>query len=261
MDGIAAVQGRIAAITARFEPRAPTAPTAGAPGDAPGAGDFASTLAALLGPGGATAWSAATGAGAIGRGGFGVAEAAPGVGGLGGGWGTGLAGPTTSTGTTGLVGPGLGGPVGATGLTPALRLAPGGYGRIRPPAELVAYGNGRIPAAALEPIGIGEHRLWAPAARALRQALVAAAADGVQIGVTDSYRDLAGQESLAARKGLYSQGGLAATPGTSNHGWGLSVDLDLDATAQAWMRDNGWRFGFVEDVPREPWHWTYRPAA
>ncbi len=26
------------------------------------------------------------------------------------------------------------------------------------------------------------------------------------------------------------------------------------------MRENGWRNGFVEDVPREPWHWTYRPA-
>jgi LAS superfamily LD-carboxypeptidase LdcB len=51
---------------------------------------------------------------------------------------------------------------------------------------------------------------------------------------------------------------LAATPGTSNHGWGLSVDLDLDATAQAWMRQNGARYGFVEDVPREPWHWTFR---
>jgi zinc D-Ala-D-Ala carboxypeptidase len=85
-----------------------------------------------------------------------------------------------------------------------------------------------------------------------------AAAAGIEIGVTDSYRSYESQVDLARRKGLYSQGGLAATPGTSNHGWGLSVDLDLDATAQAWMRQNGARYGFVEDVPREPWHWTFR---
>jgi hypothetical protein len=26
------------------------------------------------------------------------------------------------------------------------------------------------------------------------------------------------------------------------------------------MRENGWRYGFVEDTPREPWHWGFRPA-
>jgi LAS superfamily LD-carboxypeptidase LdcB len=41
----------------------------------------------------------------------------------------------------------------------------------------------------------------------------------------------------------------------------MAVDLDLDDSAQAWMRENAWRYGFVEDTPREPWHWGYRPAA
>lgn len=131
-------------------------------------------------------------------------------------------------------------------------------GPLTPPAELVAYGNGRIPPEALTPIGVGNHRLYGPAAEAFQQLLSDAAAAGVTIGVTDSYRTYESQVDLARRKGLYSQGGLAATPGTSNHGWGLSVDLDLDATAQAWMRQNGARYGFVEDVPREPWHWTFR---
>ena len=85
-----------------------------------------------------------------------------------------------------------------------------------------------------------------------------AAAQGVHIGVTDSYRSYDAQVSLAQRKGLYRNGGLAATPGTSNHGWGRALDLDLDAKAQAWLRANAGRYGFVEDVPREPWHWTYR---
>lgn len=148
----------------------------------------------------------------------------------------------------------------ASALTPAKRLAPGQYGKLAPPAELARYGNGRIPSGALSTIGEGQHRLWEPAAKAFTQLMADARRDGVTIGVTDSYRDLAGQERVAAKKGLYRNGGLAATPGTSNHGWGLSVDLSLDTGAQSWMRDNGWRYGFVEDVPREPWHWTYRPA-
>lgn len=144
--------------------------------------------------------------------------------------------------------------------TSAVQLAPGEYGRLQPPTELLAYGNGQIPAAALTPIGDGTHRLYAPAARSFEQLFAAADADGVTIGMTDSYRSYDAQVRLAEEKGLYSEGGLAAEPGTSNHGWGLALDLDLDDRAQAWMRTNGWRYGFVEDTPREPWHWTYRPS-
>jgi zinc D-Ala-D-Ala carboxypeptidase len=127
------------------------------------------------------------------------------------------------------------------------------------PLDLVAYGNGRIPAAALEPVGRGNHRLWAPAAESFRAMTDAARRDGVSIGVTDSYRSYGEQVDLARRKGLYSQGGLAAKPGTSDHGWGLALDLDLDAEAQRWMRRHAAGYGFAENVPREPWHWTFRP--
>ena len=120
------------------------------------------------------------------------------------------------------------------------------------------YANGRIPATALAPIGDSGHRLAAPAAAAFGDLQAAARRDGVSIGVTDSYRSYDAQVDVARRKGLYSQGGLAAQPGTSQHGWGLAVDLDLDSRAQAWMRANGPRFGFVEDTPREPWHWAYQ---
>jgi D-alanyl-D-alanine carboxypeptidase len=145
-----------------------------------------------------------------------------------------------------------------TALTPARRLPAGGYGALQPPAELQGYGNGRIPPSRLASIGSG-HKLWAPAASGFTQMVAAAKRDGVTIGVNDSYRDLAGQERTAREKGLYSQGGLAAAPGTSTHGWGVSVDLQLDGRAQGWMRENAARYGFVEDVAREPWHWTYRP--
>ncbi|WP_169166503.1 M15 family metallopeptidase [Cellulomonas taurus] len=125
------------------------------------------------------------------------------------------------------------------------------------PAALAAYGNGKIPASALQQVGDTGHRLWAPAATALTSLIADAKAQGVTIGITDSYRSYEAQVDVAARKGLYSEGGLAAVPGTSHHGWGMAADLKLDATAQAWMRENGGRYGFVEDTPREPWHWAF----
>lgn len=128
------------------------------------------------------------------------------------------------------------------------------------PPELAAYGNGRIPASALSPIGQGQHRLWAPAATSFQRMAEAAAREGVTLRVTDSYRSYDQQVDLAARKGLYGQGGLAARPGTSNHGWGRSIDVDTAGGAGDWLRVNAARFGYHEDVPGEPWHWTYRPG-
>lgn len=137
-----------------------------------------------------------------------------------------------------------------------------GAGRARTvdgvPSDLAAHGNGQIPRTALQEVGTTGHRLWAPAGQALESLMAAAAREGVQIGITDSYRSYDAQVDVAQRKGLYSQGGLAAEPGTSPHGWGIAVDLALDDRAQAWMRANAERFGFVEDTPREPWHWVYK---
>lgn len=145
---------------------------------------------------------------------------------------------------------------GATATSPAGRAA-GGSG---PPAGLEGFGNGRIPEAALTAIAPGQ-RLWGPAADAYRQMAAAAQGAGIDLRVTDSYRSYDEQVDVARSKGLYSQGGLAAEPGTSTHGWGLSVDLHTDPETSAWLRTNAGRFGFVEDVPREPWHWTYRGPA
>ena len=127
------------------------------------------------------------------------------------------------------------------------------------PVELARYGNGKIPESALQAVGGTGARLWSPAAEKLEKLMSAAAKDGVHIGVTDSYRSYAAQVDVAQRKGLYSQGGLAAKPGTSEHGWGMAVDLDLDGSAQTWMRAHGSEYGFVEDTPRESWHWAFKP--
>lgn len=150
----------------------------------------------------------------------------------------------------------------------ALQQARGGSGQASgssgslPPVDVSdamrAAGNGRLPDSMLVPIGQGGHRLGPRAAEAFGRLNAAARRDGVAIRVTSSYRPYDEQVATADRVGLYGQGGWAAVPGTSNHGWGLAVDLDLDERAQAWMRTNAERFGFFEDVPDEAWHWTFR---
>jgi LAS superfamily LD-carboxypeptidase LdcB len=129
------------------------------------------------------------------------------------------------------------------------------------PTDLEAYGNGRIPASALEQVGNTRHKLWGPAAESLTRMMSDAEKAGVHIGITDSYRPYAEQVDLARRKGLYSQGGLAAKPGTSEHGWGMAADLDLNANALAWVRANASRYGFYNTAPRESWHWGFKPEA
>jgi LAS superfamily LD-carboxypeptidase LdcB len=129
------------------------------------------------------------------------------------------------------------------------------------PTDLAAYGNGKIPASALERVGNTNHKLWAPAAQSLNQMINDAKKDGVHIGITDSYRPYSEQVDLVRRKGLYSQGGLAAKPGTSEHGWGMATDLDLNSKALSWMKQNGEKYGFEMNVPRENWHWAYKPKS
>lgn len=146
----------------------------------------------------------------------------------------------------------------AYGTAPAAGPAPAAAAPRTAAPDLSSFGNGRIPAALLEPIGVGDHRLAAPAADGFRAMVSAARRDGVRIGVNDSYRSYEEQVDMARRKGLYSQGGLAAQPGTSDHGWGRSVDLQLDTRALSWMRTHADEYGFSANVPRESWHWTFR---
>nr|WP_284291327.1 M15 family metallopeptidase [Angustibacter aerolatus] len=87
---------------------------------------------------------------------------------------------------------------------------------------------------------------------------------GRDLAVTDSYRSYAAQVSTKARKG-----NLAATPGTSNHGWGLAIDFGggiqtTGSTAHAWMLTHAGHYGWVHPAwarpggsKPEPWHWEY----
>ena len=127
------------------------------------------------------------------------------------------------------------------------------------------YGNGLIPPSALCPLGVAGHLLRCDAAAGWR-ALSAAyqSALGTPICITDSYRTYASQVRLYGEKPA-----LAAVPGTSNHGWGLAVDLcgginSFGTPQYRWMVANAGRFGFVHPTwadpgngREEPWHWEY----
>jgi len=122
-------------------------------------------------------------------------------------------------------------------------------------------GNGRLPDNMLVSVG-GRHRLQKPAAEAYMKMVEAAKKDGITWDITDSYRTYDAQVRIAREKGLYSQGGLAARPGTSNHGWGTALDLGQGANVRGskqnnWLMENAHRFGF-SNIPREPWHWEFK---
>jgi cell wall-associated NlpC family hydrolase len=127
------------------------------------------------------------------------------------------------------------------------------------------YPNGLIPPSALCPLDVAGHALRCDAAAAHR-ALSAAYAEvfGTPLCTTDSYRTYAGQVRVYGEKPE-----LAAVPGTSNHGWGLAVDLcggvqTFGTPQYAWMVAHAGRYGFVHpswadpgNGREEPWHWEY----
>jgi hypothetical protein len=123
--------------------------------------------------------------------------------------------------------------------------------------------NGGLPQNILVEIGEGPyHKLNQIAAAAYKQMKAAANAAGVNWGITDSYRIYAVQSKIAVTKGLYSKGGLAAYPGTSNHGLGSAVDLIVKKgdPAHTWLVNNAAKFGFTT-IPREPWHWEHKESS
>lgn len=124
--------------------------------------------------------------------------------------------------------------------------------------------NGRLDTGQLSTVGkYDQHYLQPAAADAYKEMKRDAKAAGVKWGITDSYRDYDQQVDVYNRKGDYSQGGWAAKPGTSQHGWGLAVDLKRKGSGLGygsrqfeWLSNNASKYGF-ENIAREPWHWQY----
>lgn len=124
------------------------------------------------------------------------------------------------------------------------------------------YRNGQIPSNAMRNIGGGHYLRADAAANFARMNAAFRQAFGRNISITDSYRPIGSQVRLKKQKP-----GLAATPGTSNHGWGLALDLgggiNRHGTAQNnWMKRYARQFGFHplsgNKGRLEPWHWEFR---
>jgi hypothetical protein len=126
--------------------------------------------------------------------------------------------------------------------------------------------NGNLDPASLCPLWMAPgERLRADAAAAFnKMSKYHAATTGSPLCVTDSYRTYSEQVAL-----YRSKPGLAAVPGTSEHGWGKAVDFcggvqDTLSAASAWMRANAGRFGWFHPSwaepsgsKPEPWHWEF----
>lgn len=139
----------------------------------------------------------------------------------------------------------------------------------------MGYANGRLPQGALAPIpgtsprAGGRPLLRKDASRAYtalhnyaveRWGISMALGEG---SIRRAYREYPAQ--VAARQMWCAQGrcGNAATPGTSNHGLGINVDLVT--RQQRWVIDQvGASFGFSKrwsDAAWEWWHITYRSSS
>lgn len=86
--------------------------------------------------------------------------------------------------------------------------------------------NGKLPSNILRSVpGLGNHKFLVDVVDDLARLTAAFKARfGMHIILTDSYRTYAGQ--VTAKEKELSGGNKAATPGTSNHGWGLAFDFD-----------------------------------
>jgi hypothetical protein len=124
--------------------------------------------------------------------------------------------------------------------------------------------NGQIPADQLCAVGGGQRLRCDAAAAYTAMSAAYSATFGTPLCITDSYRSLDAQVDAHHRKPR-----ITAVPGTSNHGWGLAVDLcggiNVFGTAQTtWMQVNAAHYGWLQpDWARaggqnpEPWHWEY----
>ncbi len=160
--------------------------------------------------------------------------------------------------------------------------------KIVKPRTVRAYDNGQIPSDELVECGLGKGFLLSkPAARAFGalKKFYETHEDGIQLSATGCYRSYKDQVALFQQrfsdvripgqlvksfngKKYWLKKGVAqaATPGTSNHGYGLAIDLCLlkdgkkvSLTPQVinLLKGNAHDFGFSWELDSEPWHIVY----
>ena len=174
------------------------------------------------------------------------------------------------------------------------------------PSSLNGQANGKLPDHLLDSIGVGNARMERTAARSFRAMFAEARRAGFDPRHVGDYRSFQAQMTLfiaryqpvnlgqytttpsahrkrwaeASRYGYPSEwwvkvkhpnGGYpatAASPGASNHGWGLALDIAEERNGQPgpesisvgfvnWLVGNAHRYGISAELQSEPWHWRY----
>ena len=142
-------------------------------------------------------------------------------------------------------------------------LAPGCDGQVG--ADVMRASNGQLPDEDLCVLWDGDERLRPDAALAMAR-LDMAYRDtfGTDIPISDAYRSYGSQVEVRR-----TRPGLAARPGTSQHGWGVAVDLGgtiaTGGEGYRWLLQHAGEFGWENPAwarpggggPHEPWHWEY----
>jgi LAS superfamily LD-carboxypeptidase LdcB len=107
-----------------------------------------------------------------------------------------------------------------------------------------------------------DNTMTVSAACAFSRLKAGAASGGVTLTINSGFRVLARQQYFwdCYQTKRCNNGNKAARPGTSNHGTGIALDLNLSNSAYEWMRNNASRYGFIRTVSSETWHWEYRPG-
>lgn len=137
---------------------------------------------------------------------------------------------------------------------------------IREPGPWGGHDNGQIPDDQMMPIPWAKGQMLREDATQALILLNNAFKEefGTDMYITDSYRSYADQVRLKRQKGR-----MAATPGTSKHGWALAVDLGsginrFGTRQYQWMLLNAPKYGWINpewaqqtgNLP-EAWHWEF----
>jgi peptidoglycan hydrolase-like protein with peptidoglycan-binding domain len=125
--------------------------------------------------------------------------------------------------------------------------------------RVTGFRNGSAFTTKVYPVGNGEY-LQKNAAINYKKMVLAAKRAGIPLSSTSGFRTMAEQQRLWVQFGMNPN--RVARPGFSNHQQGLSMDIGgvggFGTRAFNWLRANAGRFGFVNDVAGEFWHWTYK---
>ena len=129
-------------------------------------------------------------------------------------------------------------------------------------------------------VKIGNYKIDASCADAMREMIAAAKADGITLKINNTYRSKNTQQYMwDVRVKKYMAQGMTraqakafigkslAVPGTSEHQTGLSVDIMGSQKMYDWLEANSWKYGFILRYPEdktavtgiifEPWHFRY----